>query len=541
MKKNFMLEVLVFLIFSGLFYSQQCPDGSSCTSYVVQKQESIYGISRKFGITQQDLLQCNPDLVKTGLKAGQVICIPKPAQSVSVTSSVQPLPEFYVVKKGDTFFSIQKQFNLTRAELLELNPGINPEQLAEGTQLRLKKKPEGELNEIVQYYKNKKNITSDSEVKIINGIPKDIPVKNHYTLTVLLPAVSPEAMQQTPLDWEKNISFPEDASLATEYWYGLQYAAGVHASQDFSLTLQIVHEDRKDSVFDAYWNAFIQRGGQPDGIVGPFYAQHIDKVSEFTRKKNLPLVSPWVLQNKFLYENPFAIKITTSQQTLVENLGRYVYDSLFQNRYKVVCYQLSVKDQREQSFLQVFRHAFRERSQKKDSLPVLKNITDLKNFIQQHEKVVVAAFSQNKVLMTDFITQSYLASQKKDVVFCGLKQLLEMDNLDLEYLNVLHYTFPSFMPMQLLSGADSLFMQSFRKTFSVPPSEAAYLGKATGDFLFISLKEKGWNFLQSEKAEWKDEHVPMKFVRPDFRTGLDNVDGYIYRIDNYQFRRTGWR
>ncbi|PRX34702.1 LysM domain-containing protein [Orenia metallireducens] len=38
----------------------------------------------------------------------------------------------YVVRRGDTFYTIARDFNTTVAELRRLNPGINPDRLREG-------------------------------------------------------------------------------------------------------------------------------------------------------------------------------------------------------------------------------------------------------------------------------------------------------------------------------------------------------------------------------------------------------------------------
>lgn len=52
----------------------------------VERKETIFSISRMYGITEQELLSANPEL-KDGMKKGQFLCIPYPATK---TPAVQP-------------------------------------------------------------------------------------------------------------------------------------------------------------------------------------------------------------------------------------------------------------------------------------------------------------------------------------------------------------------------------------------------------------------------------------------------------------------
>ena len=50
-------------------------DGKNYYSYTVAPKDGLYAIARKFGVSQADLHNCNPNL-SDGLKIGQVILVP---------------------------------------------------------------------------------------------------------------------------------------------------------------------------------------------------------------------------------------------------------------------------------------------------------------------------------------------------------------------------------------------------------------------------------------------------------------------------------
>ena len=76
--------------------------------YIVQKGDSIWGISRKYNIRVNDLIELN-NLSDLNIKVGQILLVPK------------QLDNTYIVEKGDTLWSISKKNNISVNELKELN------------------------------------------------------------------------------------------------------------------------------------------------------------------------------------------------------------------------------------------------------------------------------------------------------------------------------------------------------------------------------------------------------------------------------------
>lgn len=87
-------------------------------THTVKSGESVYGISRTYGVTESELLAANPSLAY-GLKAGEQLIIPvKPSASESSKFV------YHTIKSGETLYGIAKAYNTTIERLIELNPGI---------------------------------------------------------------------------------------------------------------------------------------------------------------------------------------------------------------------------------------------------------------------------------------------------------------------------------------------------------------------------------------------------------------------------------
>jgi peptidoglycan endopeptidase LytE len=95
----------------------------------VQPKETLWGISKKYNISVEDLKKANPLLETEGLKIGQQIIIPSNSNTVSqkTTENVQIPTDVEVSREvlpKETKYGIAKEFGITVAELEKQNPEI---------------------------------------------------------------------------------------------------------------------------------------------------------------------------------------------------------------------------------------------------------------------------------------------------------------------------------------------------------------------------------------------------------------------------------
>lgn len=93
----------------------------------IQKGENIYSISKKYGVSVEAIYELNPGTEKI-IYVGQILRIPNSNSSSDTSSSSDTNTDSngatYVVKAGDTKFSLAKRFGVTIAELEKRNPHI---------------------------------------------------------------------------------------------------------------------------------------------------------------------------------------------------------------------------------------------------------------------------------------------------------------------------------------------------------------------------------------------------------------------------------
>ncbi len=148
-------------------------------TYIVQKGDTLYSIASKNGISVNDLKKYN-NLTSDNLSIGQELNIPK-GTSIITPSEDEIINEgsVYKVQKGDTLYGISKKFNTSVDKIKELNSLIG-DILTIGTNLLI---PTSSLSDIIIHkvvsgdslwsLANKYNTTIDS-IKQLNNLVSDL-------------------------------------------------------------------------------------------------------------------------------------------------------------------------------------------------------------------------------------------------------------------------------------------------------------------------------------------------------------------------------
>lgn len=115
--KNFLRSFIIcsILISVVLVFSSQT------ASHEVQKGETLYSISRKYGISVGELCSENNISTSAVIKTGQKLKIPTENSSEAKNTQKVEKTDTYIVKKGDTLYGIAKRFGISVETLTILN------------------------------------------------------------------------------------------------------------------------------------------------------------------------------------------------------------------------------------------------------------------------------------------------------------------------------------------------------------------------------------------------------------------------------------
>lgn len=136
-------------------------DGKNYYLHTVKRGDTLYSLSKSYGVTTQDIIDCNQDLRSAVLKADSKLLIPfkqdeaiaqpedgelqepKQPEEGELQEPKQPKTneEFLIhtIKSGDTLYSIASKYKISMATLEEDNPEIVAKHLTIGSEIKVRR------------------------------------------------------------------------------------------------------------------------------------------------------------------------------------------------------------------------------------------------------------------------------------------------------------------------------------------------------------------------------------------------------------------
>jgi LysM repeat protein len=103
--------------------------GSCACTYIVRTGDTLWSIARRFGSPMQSIAQANGIINFNYIQVGQVLCLPGGIPPPT------PAPAIYIVRPGDTLCSIARRFGTTAWAIALANNLQNPNLIYIGQQL----------------------------------------------------------------------------------------------------------------------------------------------------------------------------------------------------------------------------------------------------------------------------------------------------------------------------------------------------------------------------------------------------------------------
>jgi LysM repeat protein len=523
----------------------QVVNGKRFYIHKIEKKQSLYSISRLYNVSVDTLFKLNPEL-KEGAKANQEIKVPFESAPQSTAAATIDSNKFltHSVAKGETVYSISRRYGISEKQLKTYNPVIE-QGLREGQLLIVgeKGKRKGRENKTAPSSTVVSVPPLPVDSSLFRPFSK--PSKAVYNISLLLPFKLDEILNvdlQTML--RGNGEFPLIPALATDFYLGCRKAMDSLSTPQFSLNLQLYDVDDKDSLQTDRLSRDPEFA-KSDLVIGPLYVSGFKSLAQRASELHTPIVSPFTQTNKILYNNIYISKTNPSQYTLLENLADYCLDSLSGTGTNFILMTVSARDKKEGNYAESFKSYFNARLNKlgrpaTDTIRSAKTLEALKLAYRPGARNVVIALSTNQVFIADFTTQLALFAADKDIVLCGWESVTGMDNIDQEYLNQLQYTFPHQYDVtrRTIPALDHYYKQKQLTS----PTEYFYIGFEVAYYYLKHLRDHGPDFVyQLDQLPMESTYMRFRFTRPDLITGFDNRGAYIFRYKDYQLHKTGWR
>jgi len=480
---------------------QNSTPSTKASTYTVEKKETLYGISRKFNISVDELLKANPDA--THLKEGMVLVIPVVTKSPEViTPKVEKLPEAdmnvseVIVKPGETLYSIAKQYHTSVDSLIILNPEL-VDGLKSGMLLRLKKSAVSAIPASTPTV-NQESVfapekPSMSELECYSSENKS----KTYNIAMLLPFSLDDVMLENSNE-TSTAKYSDDCFKYYQLYAGFLLAADSLKKYGLNAKIYVYDADSQNDTLKIKGALRKPEMSKMNLIIGPLYANSFPIAARFARKNAIPIVNPLSKRENLVVDNPYVIKIQPSALAVADKLSAYISSKYANSNVISVSFDTKENSAMINRFYQKLNQ-LKEEGTFGGTIQKVNFSNDkmagVLQSLKQDKNNIVIYFTSNKSSVPNFI--SLLNSQKgnNNVTLIGMEEWNDME-LETEFLVNLNFECIAFSNIDYNSHAITSFSQQFRSRYKAKPQvdQNAFLGFDLGWFYLTSLMWYGENF-----------------------------------------------
>lgn len=337
-------------IFSGLLFFVSL---FAQKTHTVEKGDTLFGISRKYNISVDDLLRLNPESKDGNIKIGEVLRLDGKGSSKQLG--------YITLKPKETIYGISKQYRISETDLKALNPDLN-NQMKAGSRIilpleNIKKYGNGELLEEVTSPKSQSNIPVSSNTYTTTGVSSDefvtytvqsgdttFGIVNKFGIALdeliqLNPALSsglkpgitlkirkadPAYVKKSgdelnvaimlPFGYDSNDSKYRNVSI--DFLSGAKLAIERNAKKGQKLNVKIIDAGNEAT----FKNSLTQiNKDNTDLIIGPFFKSSVLEVLDYVKTSKIPIVAPFA-NSEDLYGFSNLIIMETNDQVYADRI-----------------------------------------------------------------------------------------------------------------------------------------------------------------------------------------------------------------------------
>jgi len=529
-------------------------------THLVLAKETLFGIEKKYDVTDEDLKKANPDLAKNGLQIGQVLNIPsKGAPKANVP--VKNTPVFHTVLPKETKYSIAKQYGISIEELEQKNPeivanltvgyellikGSRPKTTAKttvpetkGTVVKPAAKVVKETVTYVDYTVKAKEtfyslskqfgLTQQQLIElnpilsngVQDGMTLKVPSKSNQiasnstkqkvvlakkntndkkTLVLLLPFNVAKNGGDTISSNVNRLNNDRFLNMTLDFYSGALMA--IDSAKVLGINMDVKIFDSNETKTTSNVTSILSDGSvaNADAIVGPFYQSNVEKTASIVAQNNVPVISPLSKDSGNPTPNLYQSIVPTSV------LKSAMFDFLNAKQGNTI----AVIDKKRETI----RKYILENQKEIKIAPLTEtgglNIEGFKSQLVKDKMNYVILETANTAMIKYTINTmiSAMANYQVQLVVLEENETLDTDEINFQNLTKLHLMYPS-ATRENNSPEAQLFMQSYRKKNKVNPSTYAIRGF---DVTFDTMMRLSQDKTYQETAETMiTEQVENKF------------------------------
>lgn len=531
-------------------------DEANFIYHTLNPGETIYYLSKLYGVSDNEIIQSNPGVDITRLSVGTEIAIPR--RKFMSDRQKFDIPDkkytYHKVQKGESLNTIAQIYGLSVKELRKENRDMRFPQV--GDYVRI---PAGQLPEEKEVLAEKQDSVPAPPAEVIipvvrpAGYTKFTELTGSLDVAVLLPFYFRENADRIEIDSSrmvkgkriyKETKRPDDwiypGSIDfVEMYEGILLATDTLRS--LGLDINLYAYDIRSDTFEL--SRLISKGllANMDLIIGPVYSGNLAMVTEYALEAGIPVVSPVPLfNNSLLTGNPNLFMANSSLEVAQKAISKKISEYADNNFVFIHADSLGVDEDVKRfrsmiiselsSWIPYDEIKFRELLFFSRSKFDNDSINRLDHALSDQTENVVIIASEDPPVISEAIMDVHGLLKKHNVKVFGYPILREIENLEPRYFFDLDMLLYSPFWIDYTHNDIRQFNADFRNKFMTEPSEIsfAWQGYDIAYYFLSGLALHGREFLKDPAMHRPDLlHTDFDFVRKSAEDGFENQKLYL--------------
>lgn len=252
---------------------------SPLATYTVQPKEGKWRIAYKYGITLQELDDLNPDM-RDILQPGDVVNVPNKEEET--IKEVDEKYSYYRVLSKEGFYRIKLKTGLSQEELEQLNPELSETGLKEGMVLKIPFKSENSTIEGVV-----SSMTTNTGKVDLTKSNIDTEAKK---IAIMLPFGLNKVDTDSIHDTKKQIETDRYLSVSLDFYTGVKVA--LDSLQELGVNLKVDVFDTQNRESEVASIIRHNDFSSTHAVIGPMMKDNFNTVASQLNNQKIPVVSP---------------------------------------------------------------------------------------------------------------------------------------------------------------------------------------------------------------------------------------------------------
>jgi LysM repeat protein len=525
--------------------------------HIVAPGQTLYSISRIYGVSVAEIETLNPEVKIDSLQINQVLKIPHISKSDDQIKDSSSNSGFILhkVEEKETLYSLSKKNNVSQDQILEANENLAKEGLKIGQEIKIPLiiPPSNIKADSLTNSEDKASRPKPSKINC-DSVIADLKEKV-LNIALLLPMFSSgtytsdvESTDENQNDDKSQVKQTEEFNPISinfiEFYQGILAGLESIRRKGVQVNLHVYDTEKGISKLEVILkDPDFQKN---DLIIGPVYADQLKVVSEFSIKNKIYLISPVTANDELLNTNPFIFQINPGLHREMEANIDLIHPDTSKNIIVVYSSSVLYADQ-QADFKALLKNKIKSPLCRVKEFTVFDNdFSSVKSEIDSLRENVIISPVTDEIFVTDL-----LGTLESKLVYCnesiiGMLEWNQYSGMDLNYLYDLKFAYNSPFYVDFEKNNVKEFLKNYRLLFGTEPVRNSKYGFNYGmlghdvAFYFASAYSKfGKNFAQNLPCIKNDFlTTPFEFSKVSFEGGYANT--YLlsvkynkeYSIDN---------